>query len=126
MAENCEKSTAFAMQLQDAEAQAGPRMRRNHAADRAVAPNAIQGRCRGLEKESRIPAFAGMTEERLSRAFGGDDLAGEGEALAAAGLAALGAVGAGRAGRAGAGRSADLTFANRITDADDHGDRFYR
>src|SRR3954468_14516163 len=58
-----------------------------------------------------------------SRKLGGDDLAREGEALAAARLAAAGAIGAGGAGGAGAGSFAHLALANRITDANDHEDR---
>jgi hypothetical protein len=55
-----------------------------------------------------------------SRTFGGDQFSCEREALTAARLAAEAAIGAGRAGRAFASGLADVGFANRVADADDH------
>ena len=57
--------------------------------------------------------------------LGRDDLARERETLAAARLAPAGPIGAVGASGAVAGRLADFAFANRITDTNDHGDRFY-
>ena len=57
--------------------------------------------------------------------LGRDDLARKRETLAAARLAPAGPIGAVGASGAVAGRLADFAFANRITDTNDHGDRFY-
>jgi len=55
------------------------------------------------------------------RTFLGDDFAGKGDALAALQLAPELAVGAARAARAVAGSFSDLTFLERIADANEHG-----
>ena len=55
------------------------------------------------------------------RLLGGDQLAGEGEALAAARPAAERRISAGGAGRAIARRRPDIALPKRIADANDHG-----
>jgi hypothetical protein len=82
----------------------------------------ITRRREGREGEKGYPLSRSGAARSGRGEFGGDDLAGEGETLAAAGLGALGAIGGGRAGGAVAGGLADLAFANRITDANDHGE----
>jgi hypothetical protein len=111
MAENCEKLAENGMQSQVAKRAVQTRMRRS--ADEvgdSYFPAAAAGWWTGT-RESNCP---------LSGALGGDDLAGEGEALAAARLGAAGAIGAGRARRAGARRRPHVAFPNRVTDANDH------